>query len=1188
MYLKRVESTGFKSFAERIEVEFVPGVNAVVGPNGSGKSNMIDAVRWVLGEQSARSLRGSKMEDIIFQGSDTRRPLNMAEVTLVLDNAERTLPLDFAEVSITRRVYRSGESEFYVNKQACRLKDIIELLLDSGLGREAFSIISQGRVEEILSSKAEERRSIFEEAAGVLKYKQRKQKAEFKLAETGDNLERVQDIIHELETQIEPLHKQAEAARKYNELKNELKEQEISLLLAEIDQLHAQWKNVLLEIEQAETEEIQRKTAVQKREIQLEAAQQETAKIDKAVEQHQAELLAMTEAIEQAEGKKQVLAERTKHAAASKEKLADDVQQLQKRLENAETKLNEAQLEVRAIQAKKQETEGSISRLEDVLHAEEPITAEHIENLKADYIELLNEQAAFRNEKQSIEQQEKQLLARRQFQQKKKQQVMDTRNRLASEKSRSDETLKTATAAFQAAETDAARLKKELGQNRLALTDAQKRQQFLLQQLAKLRSKKELLADMKAGLQGFYSGTKAVLQAAQAQTLSGVEGAVIQLIKVPKNLLTAIETVLGAAAQHVIVKDEKRAREAIAYLKKTGQGRATFLPLATIQPRFISADARNMLKQHPGFLGIAAETIEYAGHLKPAIEHLMGHVILARSLEDANAIASLVNRRFRIVTLDGDVVNPGGSMSGGAQKKNGPSLFSRERDLLETVASLESTEREAGKAEKAVHALETAAADLEGQSLLAEQKIAELREQWQAARHAAKESELKLEAATNALQVQQFDEAHEHTELTSLADRSGQIRNKLEQAGAQTIQIQKEIERLTLLQENAKRNKEETRSDIHRNQLLLAQLNERLQAAAEKMKNNGEVQQQLSEQLAVAKADLASLQSAEEAEKQKEQLSLALEESQRSKSALLETIQVKRELRLKLTKQIQHDELELKAEGRILQKLSRERQEKEIRANRLDVSLENKLGHLQEEYMITHQKAAEQYEKCAHIEAAVVQVEKLKTAIERLGTVNLGAIEEYERIVDRFTFLKEQQADLLEARNTLKQAITELDEEMAKLFGETFTSIQAHFSQVFKELFGGGHAELQLTDPENLLETGVEIIAEPPGKKMKNLSLLSGGERALTAIALLFSILRVRPVPFCILDEVEAALDEANVMRFAKYLHMYSMGTQFIVITHRKGTMEEADVLYGVTMEESGVSRLVSVRLNDAKELVNS
>ncbi|WP_174613260.1 chromosome segregation protein SMC [Virgibacillus ihumii] len=1186
MYLKQLESVGFKSFAERINVDFVPGVTAVVGPNGSGKSNITDAIRWVLGEQSARSLRGSKMEDIIFQGSDTRNPLNVAEVTLVLENSDNVLPLDYEEISVTRRVYRSGESEFYINQQSCRLKDIIDLFMDSGLGREAFSIISQGKVEEILSSKAEERRTIFEEAAGVLKYKQRKKKAEYKLAETQENLNRVEDIIHEIEQQIDPLKEQAETAKKYLDKKDRLKQHEISLLVTEIEQFHEKWQSMLNELENEKLEEINLKTSIQKTEAKLENYRTELQHADEQIEKLQNDLLETTEKLERYESKKRVFNERTKHFTENKQKLeaqkkeaADKIEQLQRELQDENKKLSE-------VQKNSENTKRHVSELEAKLSIETDGLADRIEELKSDYIEYLNNQAAKRNEKQSIYEQLQQISGKKDRKYEKYANLLEERKAHESELEKIKHHLNEQEKNYNQ-QGDAFRQKKEdLSNKRNTFQESQTKLYQGYQYMEKLKSKKEMLEDMKDEFQGFFYGVKEVLKARENRKLSGIYGAVIELIDVPKQYITAIETVLGGQAQHVVVDDDRTARQAINWLKKTNSGRATFLPLGSIQPRFIPKDALAKIAGHQGFIGIAADLV--SSEFQEAVKHLMGHVLVAETLQDANEIASIVNRKNRVVTLDGDVVNPGGSMSGGARKKNSQSLFTREKDLQELSDKLAEFQKRATSFEANVDQQKQTINVMEQQLQELEQKVTDEQQKLQDLRAKYKEIEMKLGSLNENLSFYDQDNRQFDRDESELQTRDEQLTNNLQELAAHLENIQHEINERTAQKEELQDNREQIRNDLQQEQVSLAEQEERVKSQREKRDT---VKKQLTEfntQFSSYTAELNELMDLQNSSETEEEIEQVVQTVNADKKSITEKIQKLRTERMKRTQLIQDNERELKEENKNHQAFLQALQQKEVSANRLDVELENRLSKLQTEYTMTFEKAKKMYGKTEDPDKDRATVEQLKHAIDQLGTVNLGAIDEYDRISERYTFLSDQKNDLVEAKQTLYSVIAEMDEEMTSRFGDTFNQIRDEFASVFQQLFGGGRAELKLTDPKNLLDTGIDIVAQPPGKKLQHLGLLSGGERALTAISLLFAILRVRPVPFCVLDEVEAALDEANVSRFAKYIKIYSEKTQFIVITHRKGTMEEADVLYGVTMQESGVSRLVSVRLEDTKELVNS
>ncbi|TRM12372.1 chromosome segregation protein SMC [Lentibacillus cibarius] len=1188
MYLKRLESVGFKSFAERINVDFVPGMTAVVGPNGSGKSNITDAIRWVLGEQSARSLRGSKMEDVIFQGSDTRRALNFAEVTLVLENSDQTLPLDYEEVSVTRRVYRSGESEFYLNKQSCRLKDIVDLFMDSGLGREAFSIISQGKVEEILSSKADERRTIFEEAAGVLKYKQRKKKAEYKLEETQENLNRVEDIIYEIEQQIGPLKEQAETARTYLEKKEQLKQHEISLLITEIEQLHEQWQALLDELEKQKNEELNKKTAIQTKEAELERERQSLQKLDEEIEQLQANLLSTTEQLEQYEGKKQVFHERTKHATENKEKLEAQKKETAERIEMLEHELHQEKEKLASLKENRDNTKAQVEQLKAKLTTDRDNIAEQIEELKSDYIEYLNEQAAKRNEKQSIQQQLDQIAGKKEKQAEKFEDLLAERKELSTQTEKLKSDYAKQEELYKKKSDTVHQLKEDLSTKRDAFQEAQTKLYQGYQYIEKLKSKKEMLEDMKEDFQGFFHGVKAVLRAREDKKLNGIHGAVIELIDVPKQYITAIETVLGGQAQHVVIDDDQAARQAINWLKKTNSGRATFLPLQSIQARFVPNDMLVKAQNHPGFIGRAADLVSAPSAFQKAVSHLMGHVLVAKTLKDANEIAGLVQRKHRVVTLEGDVVNPGGSMSGGAKKNSKQSLFTREKDLQEVTEKLVSFQQKAQAFEKQVTKQKQQISELEKKIAAEEEEISDEQEKLQDIRASFKEAEMKLASVNDNLQLYDQDKQQFDQDTYDLQSRHEQLTDELETISEQLETIQQQIDELSEQEKTFQDNQEQLKTDYQQAQVALAEQEERLKNQREKTNSLQTQLDDYQEQYEIYTNDLNEILEMQHAEETEETIEATIKQAKEDKEAITVNIQKMRSNRSERTQRLQDQDRELKEESKQHQAFKEAIQEKEVKVNRLDVELENRLNKLQTEYTMTFEKAKQDYDKTYDIQQTQSMVAQIKQAIDQLGTVNLGAIDEYDRIAERYEFLSGQQNDLVEAKQTLHAVIAEMDEEMEKRFGDTFGQIKEAFTVVFKQLFGGGKAELKLTDPKKMLDTGVEIVAQPPGKKLQHLGLLSGGERALTAIALLFAILRVRPVPFCVLDEVEAALDEANVVRFAKYLKTYSSHTQFIVITHRKGTMEESDVLYGVTMQESGVSRLVSVRLEETEELINA
>ncbi|MED3787610.1 chromosome segregation protein SMC [Peribacillus frigoritolerans] len=1185
MFLKRLDVVGFKSFAEKISIDFVPGVTAVVGPNGSGKSNVTDAVRWVLGEQSAKSLRGAKMEDIIFSGSDTRKALNFAEVSLTLDNETNSLPIDFHEVSVTRRVYRSGESEFFINNQGCRLKDIIDLFMDSGLGREAFSIISQGKVEEILSSKAEERRVIFEEAAGVLKYKTRKRKAESKLTETQDNLNRVHDILHELEGQVEPLKIQSSLAKEFLAKKDELEQIEVALTVYEIEELYEKWEKLSQELEKHNEMEQQMAGQLQDREAYLKKLRDSLATLETSINGLQEILLNASEELEKLEGRKEVLKERKKNAAQNKSQLEKAivegeaaVERLSLQKERETEILHALNLEVKGISETLHEKQKSLGLFNSDIEAV-------IEAKKSDYIEWLNKQASAKNEKQYLLQQ----LAQQEHKNAKldmeNEKFLTERMDITAKKMEYSQLMDNMTKQLEEHVTYFRNQQNKLN----AAKDTYQKQETTLykayQFLQQAKSRKELLEEMEDDYAGFFQGVKEVLKA--KETLRGIEGAVAELIKVPKEYETAIETALGGAMQHVVVEREEHAREAISFLKKNRYGRATFLPLSVIKAREISANQLSMLKSHSAFVGTGSSLIQYDDRHAAIAENLLGTVIITTDLKGANDLAKMMQHRFRFVTLEGDIVNPGGSMTGGALKQKTTSLLSRKTELEELQQKLAAMEVKTNQLEKQVKQLKVDVG-VQEQTLEQTRKTGErLRLQEQTLKGELREVELQERNVNERLHLYDLDKNSYLEEQQQKTARLEELEELLESCKSEIDGLDRLISEMTEQKQSQQSSKESLAEETNELRVMLASKRGQLQNQKEKMERIESDLSKESSRLAENKDDLGLLTNEmTDSSSGEESLEDMAQQKLLDKNGAIEGITIKKQEKNELLMEVETLELSLKEENRLYRGIVEVMKDEEVKLTRLDVELENRLDHLREEYTLSFEGAKEQYPLMMPADEAQKRVKLIKLAIEELGTVNLGAIDEYARVAERYEFLLSQKEDLQQAKDTLFQVIDEMDDEMKRRFADTFYSIRKEFEQVFKALFGGGRAELKLTNPDDLLNTGVDIIAQPPGKKLQNLSLLSGGERALTAIALLFSILKVRPVPFCILDEVEAALDEANVVRFSQFLRKFSRETQFIVITHRKGTMEEADVLYGITMQESGVSKLVSVRMEESENFM--
>ncbi|WP_147802503.1 chromosome segregation protein SMC [Alkalicoccus halolimnae] len=1188
MFLKRLELAGFKSFADPVHVEFEDGVTAVVGPNGSGKSNISDAVRWVLGEQSARNLRGAKMEDVIFSGSEKRSPLNMAEISLILNNENSQLKIDFSEVAVTRRVFRSGDSEYLINGQQARLKDIVDLFMDSGIGKESFSIIGQGRVEEILSSKAEDRRAIFEEAAGVRKYKYRKQQSEKKLDDTEDNLSRVRDILYELESQVEPLEEQASLAKEYLVQREELKEIEAALLVFEIKNMHDSWMKEKDLVEEMENRKKRLESTLSKRETKQREGIQELKEIEGALEEYQQKLLKVSEETEKQEGLKELWKERKKHYVQNRAQYRKELETLQEKradldrvLEAEQDRLKEISLQVKETKKKLKETKSSLENLDENKEKK-------IEELKSVYIDLLNEKTSLSNEERYLQEQSEK--TNQSIERQKMENAELLSSRVKEEK------------AFAEAENNYRVCQERVEELVKEWQDKKRRQEKRLKEFEKketlyyeglrhmqhLEAKIETQESMQQDYAGFFNGVKHILKE-RDRSFKGIDGAVAELIDVPEKLQTAVETALGASQQHVVVKDEETGRKAIQFLRERKLGRATFLPRSVVKSRLMAERDTDKIKGDPSFVGIASELVSTKETFETTVRHILGNVVIATDLREAKSLAEKLQYRYRIVTLEGDVLNPGGSMTGGSLQKKQASLISRQKELETLKSNLASLTKDTQKLEEELRSWKHKKQEVEKEleDLKTDGELE--RENERDAKMALEEKKLSLNALRDRLRIYDLDMQEAEQEQLKRKERRSSLSRQLKEKEAELEELNERISSLSESKVKDDSKKTSVQEQLSELQIQHAKQEEQESNINQTVHRLTKERRDLTAEI-VEKDEANSLLEAELSEKTVDASSIdgELDQKRTQKKNYTEKLNKLREKKNGLQELQSSIDAEVKETSNQRQYLQEQLHEHEISINRLDVELDNRLHHLQEEYELSFEAAEKEHHLSIPAEDARAKVKLLKMGLDEIGDVNLGAIEEFERVRERFDFLKEQKDDLEEAKSTLLSIISEMDEEMTSRFKETFSEIQAHFQSVFQELFGGGKASLELTSPDDLLTTGVDIAAQPPGKKLQHLALLSGGERALTAIALLFSILRARPVPFCVLDEVEAALDEANVNRFAEFLKDFSRETQFIVVTHRKGTMETADALYGVTMQESGVSNLVSVKLAESKELVKS
>ena len=1177
MYLKSIEMQGFKSFADKTKVVFDRGVTAVVGPNGSGKSNITESLRWALGESSAKSLRGGKMPDVIFAGTENRNPLNFASVVVTLDNSSGFIVNKNKEIKVERHIYRSGDSEYLIDGQKVRLRDVHDLFMDTGLGRDSFSIISQGRVEAIFNSKPEERRAIFEEAAGVLKYKTRKKETESKLAQAQGNLDRLDDIIYELDNQVKPLEKQAQTAKKFLELDGQRKELYLDVLVAQLSLGKDKLSEKEAELESVKTE----LTSYYKQRSELEQENQSLKekrhRLSVQLDREQAVLLDVTKLISDLERKIEV------HKLESSQNESSR-QEAQARLENLLTRREQLEEQIEQKQGVLEQLENSLSSLkEDIAAVDREISYfsedpdQVLDHLREQYVALMQEEAEASNRLTKIQQDIANQISLSESK-------SEDLARLQTEKQTAQEELDKSRKSLEEADHELRQLleryqtkKSELDQVQATYQSEQGRLFDLLDQLKGKQARQSSLEAILKNHSNFYAGVKAVLQ--EAPSLGGIIGAVSEQLTFDTRYQTALEIALGGASQNVIVEDEATAKRAIAFLKEKRQGRATFLPLTTIKPRQLSGQQISLLESSDGFLGLASDLVTYQPNLDVIFQNLLGTIAIFDTIDHANQAARATKFQVRMVTMDGAEIRPGGAFAGGSNRNNSTTFIKPELDaLLGEIAELSSQlqEQESLVAAKKTsldqtrEALETIKADGEEARLnqqsarihqeQAENRLAQLSVQYDLQMSQVSPTiltELDEEATKEAANVQALNE-----KKIALEQQINQVRDNRDSIQESLQKLQTQKGQLTLVQAEAT-------SQLRFEQIDLRRLQEE-KATTEK---DIAILEDLINQKVVALEDTTI-------ELLEEQLQAASDKQSQTNQIL---IRLKFELE-DIDGQFEDLEERLQQARTKNDDLIRKQAKLEADCEQAGDTLRTLLGNLTEHFKLSFEAAQSQAKAVENLASAEQNLKNLERAIRALGQVNLDAIEQYDEVNNRLTFLNEQRTDILSARDLLLDTIHEMDDEVKERFKVTFEAIRESFKQTFKQMFGGGSADLILTE-NDILTAGVEISVQPPGKKIQSLNLMSGGEKALSALALLFSIIRVKTIPFVILDEVEAALDEANVKRFGDYLNRFDKESQFIVVTHRKGTMAAADAIYGVTMQESGVSKIVSVKLKDMEKL---
>lgn len=1187
MKLKKLELYGFKSFAQRTEIVFDEGITGIVGPNGSGKSNIGDAVRWVLGEQSAKTLRGASMSDVIFNGTQKRKPLSYCEVSLVFDNDDHALAMEAAEVMVTRRVYRNGESEYYLNRTACRLKDVVDLFRDTGIGKEGYSIIGQGRIDEILSRKSEDRRQVFEEAAGIVKFKARKEEADKKLQRTLENLERVDDILDELTKRLKPLEEQSRNARVYLELSTELKDLDLNLFLIRSDRARARLSELESELLTVQTILADTESNLTDKTTRRDETQNRIDQLEEAITKARTELMECAEHVHESQKKLSALQSR-------RETRSENRQRIVREQEEAQERLAEIEKDHVRIQADVEKQHSLIADAEQILRATQEAAEKAqakekeadaaLEAQKAAVIDQMNRLSDVRNDKTRLNTMQAQMETRLT-------EIEESSGALQEQEAALREALIAVEKQLETENQHQQQCQEKLAQARQASDEADTAYANLRADVEKqsadmqaAASRHNVLTEMTRDMEGYNMAVRRAMTYAKQRGLTGVKGVLAQLMTVPQAYETAIDMALGAAQQNIVTDTEETAKELINYLRQNRLGRATFLPMSAIRGKTLYGNERNALKL-PGCLGVASELVQCAPEYRGIVENLLGRTVIADNLDHGIPIMRAGNHAFRLVTLEGDVMHSGGSMTGGSAQSKVSNLLSRERELKELTAKLQTGRAELDKCRQELTQRQQTAQEKrqkvsDAVNALHQQEIAVAREQ-------ARRESVSADLNTHLQRMQETEQARVqlHQSLEDIRQQLENIEHQRTGAqGDQSAMEQKTIEmQNALVKARAEASAENDRLMVRTLQLSdlrhgLSDL-ERDEAHAQQDQAQILREQERREQLLHEMDELDAIdendmkrEEAESARRQKEQL--------RQESAAQAIEQRRSQAQSDLRDILSDMENLHEAYNRDSEKLHKT----ELAKARIEGDQKNLQNRIWDTYKLTY-AGAEEFRRTPFDEKeSDCRAAELQGQIRALGTVNVGAVEEYAETKARVDDLTTQQQDLKRAEMDLRELIERLLIQMRSTFVENFSKMQGYFAETFTRLFGGGHAELKLMDPDDPLNCGIEVNAQPPGKKLQLLSLLSGGERALTAIAILFAMLKLKPTPFCILDEIEAALDDANIGYYADYLKEYSKGTQFIVVTHRKGTMERCNSLFGVAMEEQGVSRMVSVSLQDYQE----
>ena len=1182
MYLKRLELQGFKSFADKTVLEFMPGITAVIGPNGSGKSNISDAIRWVLGEQSMKSLRGSKSLDIIFAGTQNRKSLGFAEASLVFDNTDGSLPIEYTEVTVTRKIYRSGETGYYINKVPCRLKDVLELFMDTGIGKDGYSIIGQGKIDEILSNKSEDRRHIFEEAAGIVKYRVRKAESEKKLEHTKLNLLRINDILAEIETNIEPLKIQAEKAKKYLNLREELKNIEIGLFLYNIEKYKKELEDIVKDEEiyknQCNDEEgrLERIKALKeelkseidhitesieemsnlgfesKKEIEMlnsdinvsntriENNKQNKERFEKEIEELTARIQELEEEKKQKEEKKENLKQNREKFAKELEEKEKELAEITKKLSSKELEMEEHKKTVEENTDKKYELQASISE-QDI----------NYQNYQKRQTQIKNEMTGNISELDNTRM-KKEEIAKEFYE------IESKRNKIL---------------------TDLEEVNKEKKEADRKIKDFDSKINMLSGEKRIKESKLKFLIETEKEKEGYIKSVKTLLKDCETtkELGKGMHGVLANIIEVPEEYQTAIEMCLGSSLQNIVTENEEDAKRLIEHLRKNNLGRASFLPISSVKGKKLD----RIKGKNTGIIGIASDLIQYSKKFENIILNLLGRTVIVQDMETAIRVAKDNGYSFRIITVEGDVINPSGAITGGSVAKKTVNILGRGREIE--------------KLQKEIKKLEEQIQKLEKEKETYQESIEHVLEKASAFEKELQETEITY--ATGKEKINSIEEniTRVETRLNKLKEESKKLEEQKQESMKNKADFQEKIQAINeeneklkkIITEFAELNKDNQKyvddlnfditnlkisvSSFDESETSIEEIQERIHSEIESTNRSIENKKTQIEQIIQDNFDLEKA-----IEEIKEKIEKIKEEVKNSGSKIEEL----KEKRIQKNEKLAEQEQEINSKLKIIEELKAQMVKVDVKKTKLEEDINGIINKMWEEYELTPNNVVD-YRKPENIQLTQKKVKDMRNQIKELGSVNVDSIEEYKNLKDRYDFMCEQRVDLESTMAKLRKIISDMTSIMKEQFKEKFEMINKNFAEVFRELFGGGTASLRLEDKDNILECGIEITVQPPGKKLQNMMLLSGGEKAFTAIALLFAILKINPAPFCVLDEIEAALDDVNVYRYAEYLKKFSKNTQFLVITHRKGTMEAADTVYGITMEENGISKLLSMKLKN-------